>query len=82
MQDRSGWTHSLFILSRANRQSYDLPVEIWKNEKDLESGLASMGRTKEYLVTKKLHNGQLITFYNQNNDTDVSDIIATFRLVQ
>ena len=81
-QNKSGWPHSIALLSTSYSQSYELVIEIWENEVDLKAGMEERSTNMAQVTTKKLSDGRPVTFLNQNDDEDVARIIPTFKLIQ
>ena len=70
-----GWPKAILLLYKGG-QSYDLAVEVWNTEaeykaKYTDSSILNVFKTKD---------GKFITFLNQNKDSEVAEIISTFRL--
>ena len=64
---------------------YELNIEIWENEAAFKAGMESTER--EYVdmaqvTVKKLSDGRLLTFWNQNDNEEVAEIIKTFQAIK
>ncbi len=72
-----GWPKAILLLYKGG-QSYDMAVEIWNTEAEYKTKYAD---ASSYTVFKTT-DGKFITLLNANKDTEVSEIIATFKFTQ
>ncbi len=70
-----GWPKAILLLYKGG-QSYDMAVELWNTEAEYK---AKYTDTSSYTAFKT-KDGKFITLLNANKDTEVSEIITTFKL--
>lgn len=73
--DLYGWPDAILLLYKGG-QSYDLAVEIW----DTEAQYKAKYNDSSILTVFKTKDGKFVTLLNQNKDSEVSEIISTFKL--
>ena len=78
LQDESGWPNATIIISRPNRQSYDLPIEIWNSKADYETKY-NIPNYINNLKAFSIKNGKYLTLFNTNGDSEVDQILSTFK---
>lgn len=78
LQDKSGWPDALVLISRPNRQSYDLVIEKWSTEGSYKNKYPSE-LSKGTIVEYKRGDNKFITTFNVNNDSEVDQILSTFK---
>lgn len=70
-----GWPNAV-VLVYGGSQSYDLPIEVWNTEAEYK---AKYPNTEELTVE---HVGnKFITLVNVNSETEVDEIIQTFKAI-
>lgn len=72
-----GWPNGVVLFYKGG-QSYDLPVEAWTSEREYE---AKYPATMMDLVTVHQVGTYYITLFNQNEVSEVDNIISTFTLL-
>jgi len=81
LQDEGGWPNATIIISRPNRQSYDLPIEIWNSKADYETKY-NIPNYINNLKAFSIKNGKYLTLFNTNGDSDVDQILSTFKFLE
>lgn len=69
-----GWPKAVVLFYKGG-QSYDLAVEVWNSEAEYKAKY----NTSIYDLTVKEVNGKFITLLNTNKETEVGEIISTFK---
>lgn len=77
--NETAWPNSLLILYKGG-QSYDLIIQEWNTESEYKSKYNTPLDLKG--LTVKNINGKFITFLNLNFDTEVDQILSTFKFTQ
>lgn len=73
-QNLYGWPKAILLLYKGG-QSYDMAVEVWSTEAEYKTKYKD---ASSYTVFKTA-GGKFITLLNANKDTEVAEIIATFK---
>lgn len=68
-----GWPKAV-VLIYSGGQSYDLPIEVWSTKAEYEAKYKNQSN-----ITVKEVNGKFITLVNANSETEVDNIISTFK---
>jgi len=73
-----GWPDAVALLYKGG-QSYDLVIEVWDKEADY---LKKYQNNPVGQIAVKTSGGKFFTLLNQNNDSEVSKIIDTFKFTE
>jgi hypothetical protein len=73
--DLYGWENAILLLYKGG-QSYDMAVEVWETEVQYKTKYPDTSN----LTVLKTQDGKFITLLNTNSDTEVAQIISTFKL--
>lgn len=72
-----GWPKAILLLYKGG-QSYDMTVEIWSSEAEYKQKYNS--EINDLTVFQK--DGKFITLLNTNKDSEISEIISSFKLLE
>jgi hypothetical protein len=71
----SGWPNAVVLLYNGG-QSYDIAIQVWDNQADLDANFPNEARIKTVSA-----NGKIISLFDVTQEPDNAAMIATFRLL-